>query len=231
MKNICLSFMVLPLFIQSMQRPQVTATSQPVKELTAFEPKKLTFCLQKIQAMTKQFRTAKNRLQFQQTTTKADLQNLKLSYILTGEILSQELMTLVKINPLPVIASIKLNANARRNIIYILHNTDPSSQAPDGKHHEELLWSFNQENTPKTILQWAVDYDKQQLQKGQPQRYGTCLDQNLAVQTPVAGCSPKLLEDDINKINARREAIGLPSIQEQLADAYHKQTMNKHRDC
>lgn len=235
MKNILLSLLVLPLLVQSMEKRPVPIASKPAAAIeepkTPYEQKKLNFCLLKIAEMTKRFRTAKNRLQFQQSTAKPDFHQLKLSYTLTGEILSEELTTLIKINPLSVIASIKLNAHARKNLIYILHNTDPASDASHAKYHEELLCSLNQEIAPKNIKQWAVEYDKQQLEKRQPQRYGTCLDQNFAIQIPVAGCSQTLQDADVRKINARREIIGLPSIEEQIADAYQKEQMNKRRDC
>ncbi len=155
---------------------------------------------------------------------------LKMEYCLTSEVLSEQLSTLLKIHEslLPALDDL-----TRKRAIYILQNTDPAKKAHHALLHEHYLYVLNQ--VPGTAIskkQWAIDYDKQNIDNKKQQRYGTCFDQNYDVQTPVAACSyPNLDENDAHKINARRKALGLSSIEDQLTECYDKDHSNKQKEC
>lgn len=230
MKNIFLSVLVLPLFIQSMQKPPVTAESKPVT-LTLNEQKKIFFIDQKLSQMVQEFEDAKKRIR--SATTPKDRSTAKLEYDLKAEEWSATIFRIMLLHPKNILIQIKKDRKLRIKMLTLLHNSDPAQDAPWAQDHENLLKSFDlDEPTSKNNIEWAFTFDKHSLITQRiSQRYGTCLDQNFDIQTPVAGCSMILEERDLHKINVRRASLGLPSIEEQLADVYQKEQINKRRDC
>lgn len=230
MKNIFLSLVVLPLFIQSMQKPPVPAASKPAAAKIAYTQEKIYFIDKKLTQMMEELKEAKKRIRL---SLAADISTAKMQYDLKAEECSANIFTIMKINSVAILIQIKKNQELRNKMLFVLHNSDPAKDAPWAKDHEELLKTFYLDDAKsKNTIEWAVAFDKDLLTKQRKaQRYGTYLDQNFDVQTPVAACSRVLEESDVHKINARRAAIGLPSIEEQLVDAYQKEQMNKRRDC
>lgn len=154
---------------------------------------------------------------------------LKLEYSCVAEVLSEQLSVLLKMHE-PLLPT--LDDLTRQRAIYILHNTDPAKKASHAHLHEHFLYILNQNRgTAISKQQWATDYDKQKIDGKKQQRYGTCFDQNYDVQTPVAACSyPDLDENDAHKINARRKALGLASIEDQLTECFDKDRQQKQKD-
>ena len=76
---------------------------------------------------------------------------------------------------------------------------------------------------------WARAYDQHCIANKLSQRYGTVLAPNGDLLLPIAGCNATLTDYDIEKINARREDIGLLSIQEQRLQ-YYKDHISINKD-